>query len=265
VATGKAIVRAMILAAGEGTRLSPITVNTPKAILPIGAIPLIVHQLLWLKSYGIHQVAINLHHLGDRITELLGDGSNIGMSITYSSEAKLLGTAGGVKKVENFFGGTFVVLYGDVLADFNLEQMMHFHWGKKSMATMVLSPVDNPSEAGIVQIDSQGRILDFVEKPGRDKNVGNLANGGIYILEKAVISNIPDNGYCDFAYDVFPKMLELGVPVYGYALAPTDYLIDIGTIDKYRKANEDVEAGKIRIRYGRLDQGQYGKQTAKLR
>lgn len=241
--------KAMILAAGEGTRLKSLTLTVPKVLLPIGGVPLIGYTLSWLRSHGISEVAINLCHRGDKIKNFLGGGSRLGIKIAYSPEETLLGTAGGVKRMEHFFNDTFVVVYGDILTDFDLRDMIRFHQGEKTMATLALLEVPNPWEIGIVEINEGGRILSFVEKPPRGSETGNLGSGGVYVLGKEILNYIPDKGYSDFAYDIFPKLIELGLPVYGYVLKPEDYLIDIGTIEKYRKANEDVEAERVKTRY----------------
>jgi len=230
------IMKAMILAAGEGTRLRPLTLETPKALLPLAGTPLIQRTLTWLKSHGISDVAINLCYLGDKIKGFLGDGSRFGMNILYSSEEIALGTAGGVKKMEHFFDDAFVVVYGDILTDFDLSAMVRFHQQKKAMATLVIFEVPNPREAGIVEMTGEGRIVSLVEKPQSPASAS--ANGGIYVLQKEVLGHIPVNKFYDFAYDVFPGLIDSGLPVYGYPLKPEDYLIDIGNVDKYRKANE---------------------------
>ena len=127
MAISSSIMRAMILAAGEGTRLRPLTLKIPKVLLPVGEAPLIEHTLSWINNYGISEVAINLYHLGEKIKDFLGDGSRLEMSITYSPEENLLETAGGVKRMEPFFTDTFVVVYGDVLTSFDLDDMVSFH------------------------------------------------------------------------------------------------------------------------------------------
>jgi NDP-sugar pyrophosphorylase family protein len=242
------VTKVMILSAGEGTRLRPLTLETPKVLLPIEGRPLIEYTLTWLKSHGISEVAINLYHLGDKIKDLLGDGSRFGMRVVYSEEETLLGTAGGVKKMEHFFDGTFVVFYGDNLTDFNLSTMVKFHREKKALATLATFEMSNPWEVGIVEMNDEGRVLSLVEKP--QSPISNLANGGVYVLEKEILRYIPRQGFSDFASDIFPKLIELGLPIYGYRLKPEDYFIDIGTMSKYQKVNEDVKAGKVRIKYG---------------
>jgi len=239
----------MILAAGEGIRLKPLTMETPKVLLPVGGVPLIEHTLIWLRSHGVCEVAINLYHLGDKIKDFLGDGSRLGVSITYSLEEKLLGSAGGVKKLERFFDDSFAVVCGDILTDFDLAAMAGFHQVRGSSATLAVIEVANPGQFGIVTMADGGRVLGFVEKPPPDAGAGNLGSTGIYILGREVLGYIADRCFSDFGYDVFPNIIKLGLPVYGYRLNAGDYLLDIGTIERYRQANEDAKAGKITIRH----------------
>ena len=241
------IKQAMILAAGEGTRLRPLTLDCPKPLLPINGVPLIDYTLSWLKGQGIREIVINLHHLGDRIKSYLGDGRQYGLQIHYSEESTLMGTAGGVKQAEKFFDGPFVIVYGDNLVDFDLSAMIRFHRDKGALATVALMPVAKPWEVGIVAIDGQLRISAFVEKPQKGTEPGNLANAGIYLLEKKVLEHIPPGAGSDFGYDVLPKLIQLGLPVYGYALKATDYMLDIGTLEKYQQAEKDAIAGKIKL------------------
>jgi len=236
----------MLLAAGEGTRLRPLTLEMPKVLLPIGGQPLIEYQLSWLKHHGIQEVAINLYHRGNKVKDFLGDGSHFGVKIFYSTEEKLLGTAGGVKRMEHLFHNTFAVVYADVLTNFNLSAMVKFHQEKKAAATLVIFEAPNPTEVGVVEMSPEGRILSFVEKPkAANLELQSLASGGVYVLEKEVLNYIPPQGVSDFAYDIFPKLLELSLPIYGYALKSQDYLIDIGTIEKYNQAREDIMKFKV--------------------
>jgi NDP-sugar pyrophosphorylase family protein len=232
--------KAMVLAAGEGTRLRPLTLTTPKAMVPIGGRPLLAHTLAWLKKYGITEIGINLHYLGQNIIDYFGDGAAYGLKITYSQEPALLGTAGGVKKLESLFHGSrFAVIYADVLAEFDLNAMATFHFKNGSFATLALSSVPNPNQKGIVELDNQSRILNFTEKPLQGTEKSNLASGGIYILEPEVLDYIPSTGPADFGFDIFPALLNQGRPLYGYVLPPSAYLLDIGSLEKYRQANED--------------------------
>jgi NDP-sugar pyrophosphorylase family protein len=169
------------------------------------------------------------------------------MRIHYSLEETLLGTAGGVKRMEPFFDDTFAVVYGDVLTNFDLSAMSKFHRDKRAIATIALFEASAARDVGIVVINTHGKVIDFVEKPkSLSPNPHPLCNGGIYILEKEMLDYIPGQVFCDFAYDIFPKLVGLGLPVYGYTLKTEDYLIDIGSIGKYEKANQDVRAGKVK-------------------
>ena len=243
--------RVMILAAGEGTRLRPLTLETPKALLPLGGVPLIDHMLIWFRNHGISEVAINLHYLGNKVRDHLGDGNHLGMTVHYSEEEELLGTAGGVKRMERFFDGTFVVLYGDTLTDFDLSAMIEFHREKKSVATLAIFESPNPAEVGVVEMDHEGRIWSLVEKPLSpisDRQPPVLANGGVYLLEKEVLEYVPGSGFCDFARDTFPRLIEAGLPIYGFQLKSQDYFIDIGSPAKYQQADRDVQSSRGRIR-----------------
>lgn len=241
------IKKAMILAAGEGTRLRPLTIYIPKSLLPVGNTPIIVHQLLWLKSYGINDVVINLHHKGERIEAELSDGAKFGLKIQYSPEEVLLGTAGGVKRMESFFDGTFMVVYGDTFTNVNLSLMAAFHRNKQALITVVLFETANTREAGVVEINEEQRLTSFKEKPSEGKERGNLSNGGVYILEPEILRYIADDGFCDFGFDVFPRLIEEDVPVYGYLLHPDESLIDIGTIEKYNRANKEMNSGRMKV------------------
>jgi mannose-1-phosphate guanylyltransferase/phosphomannomutase len=246
--------KAMILAAGEGTRLRPLTLETPKPLLPVGGVPLIAYILTWLGRHGISEVAINLCYLGDKIKRFIGDGSKFRMNVTYSEEISPLGTAGGVKKIAPFFDKTFVVAYGDNLTDFDLSAMIKFHQHKKAMATMAMFKPLDPSQVGMIKIDKDGRVNELIEKPKNttagitDSQSRGLANAAVYVLEPEVLDNIEEGKVSDFAYDVFPKLITNGAPVYGYPLKPDDYFIDIGSVKTYQRVNEDVKTGKVKVK-----------------
>ena len=246
MATASRTTKAMILAAGEGTRLRPLTLETPKVLLPVDGVPLACHILTWLSRHGISQVAINLHHRGDRIKDILGNGSDLGVEIGYSEEQELLGTAGGVKRLAHWFEGTFAVVYGDVLTDMDLRAMAQFHVQVGAMATVAVQQVEDATGKGAVCIDGQDRICSFVEKPTVRPGPDCLFNTGIYLLEPEILQHI-EFGCSDFGTDVFPKLLRHGVPVYGWRLRPWEYLIDIGTPQAYRQANLDMAEGEVNV------------------
>ncbi|MDH7487809.1 MAG: NDP-sugar synthase [Anaerolineae bacterium] len=235
--------KALILAAGEGTRLRPLTLDRPKPMLPIAGKPLLEHTIAWLRQHGITQVAINLHHRPEAITDHFGDGRRWGVHIIYSYEEQLLGTAGAARRLQPFFDDTFVVVYGDVLTDMNLTAMLDFHRRLKRrlplLATIALYRVPNPSECGLVGLDGSRRITCFVEKPPPQAVFTDLANAGVYVLEAAVLEHIPPDRYHDFGHDLFPALLERGAPLYGYPLGPDEFLIDIGSPEKYHQAQRE--------------------------
>jgi len=227
--------KGMILAAGEGRRLRPFTEHTPKPMLPVAGRPLLEHTIIHLRECGITDLAINLHHLSQVVIDYFGDGSRWGVSLHYSVEEHLLGSAGGVKRLQPFFDETFIVYYGDLFTRSDLRPMIERHRRVGGMATMGLYRVPDPWNRGIVQLDSAQTIVRFVEKPLREEAFSNLANAGIYVLEPEVLERIPADQPYDFGHDVFPKLLADGVQVAGYIIEGT--LIDIGLPEKYEEAN----------------------------
>ena len=156
-----------------------------------------------------------------------------------------------MRRIGYFFGGTFVLVYGDVITDFNLRPMFEFHREKGALATLAVMRASNPTEVGVVQVSEDSRIMGLVEKPPKGTEAGNLSSGGIYVMEREVLDYIPKKGFCDFAYDIFPSLIEAGLPVYGYILDSHDYLIDIGTPEKYCRAEKDNKAGSQELLLGK--------------
>ncbi len=231
----------MILAAGEGTRLRPLTEKMPKPMLPISGKPGLEWILLWLQAYGIMEIAMNLSWLPETVEDYFGDGSRLGVHLKYSVEETLLGTAGGVKRLEKFFTEPFVLIYGDVLTDLDLGELIRFHQTRPPgpRVTLSLTRVPNPTECGIVEMDSEGRITRFVEKPAPDAVFSDLANAGILIVEPELLAQIPKNTFFDFSLDLFPRLMAEGVPFYGWTLPASDYLIDIGSHEKYDRVQRE--------------------------
>jgi mannose-1-phosphate guanylyltransferase len=228
-------VKGMILAAGEGRRLRPLTDHTPKPMLPLAGRPLLEHTLIYLRDAGVTDLAINLYHLPAVVMDYFGDGQQWGVNLRYSVEDKLLGSAGGVKRLEPFFDDTFVVYYGDIFTRANLRAMTRFHQQSGVLATIGLYHVPDPWNRGIVELDEAQHIVRFVEKPPRDLVFSNLANAGIYVLEPEVLNYIPVEQVYDFGQNVFPDLLAKGVQIAGYIIEET--LIDIGLPEKYTEAN----------------------------
>ena len=227
--------KGMILAAGEGQRLRPMTDHMPKPMLPIAGRPLLEYTIFHLCNCGITDLAINLYHFPAIIMDYFGNGSRWGASLHYSVEEKLLGSAGGVKRMQSFFDDTFVVYYGDVFTWADLRPMIAFHRRAGVLATMGLYHVSDPWNRGVAQLDDSHTVVRFVEKPARDQVFSNLTNAGIYILEPEVLDRIPAGQVYDFGHDVFPKLLTEGTRIAGYVIEDT--LIDIGLPEKYAEAN----------------------------
>lgn len=231
--------KAIILAAGLGTRLMPLTKSIPKPLLPLNGKPLIQRNIEWLRSNGIKEIAINLHHLPEKIKTFLGDGSKFGVRITYSYEKNIMGTAGGVKNLENFAkNSAFMVYYGDNITNLNIKKLVSFHKNKGGIATICLHPIkeEELKDSSIVELDNKSKLLGFQEKPGREAlgkiNGKCYSNAGIYILEPEIFNFIEKNKFADFAKDIFPMLIKKGKKLYGY---PLDcFWAEIGNAEKYK-------------------------------
>lgn len=232
------------MAAGVGARLKALTSKRPKPLLPVGGQPVLAHIVRWLRHYGITEIALNLHHLPEAIIDYLGDGQSYGVSLHYSFEKELLGTAGALKPLANFLDTTFVIVYGDVLTNLDLRAMLAFHRRHQAHLTLALYRVDNPARCGLVNLDIQGRVRQFIEKPAPDRIFTDLANGGVYIVEPSILEHIPNGQFYDFGLDLFPKLLAQRIPLYGYPIGRT-YLIDMGTPETYAQAQADYAQGKF--------------------
>src|SRR5450830_1731267 len=204
--------KAMVLAAGLGTRLRPLTDLISKPMAPIANKPVMEHIIELLAEHGFSEIVCNLHWYPEAIKDYFGDGSKYNIKITYSYEPELLGTAGGVKKVEAFFEGqTFLILSGDALTDIDLTELMDFHRKKGGICTLVLTEVDDPSQYGVVITDDESRITGFQEKPLMGEAKSSLANSGIYVFEPDIFSHIPYGSFYDLGRDLYPKLLEAGI------------------------------------------------------
>lgn len=236
--------KALVLAAGQGTRLRPLTVNCPKPMLSIGGRPILEHVIAHLRKHNITEVAINLNYRPEAIVDYFGDGHELGVSITYSYEEQLLGSAGAARALDWFFTDTFVVWYGDVLSDLNLTELMRRHLAKGAAATLALYDVEQPERCGIVQIDRYGWITRFIEKPPPDAPLGNLANAGIYIVDPTLLRWIPADHPVDFGSELFPRLLCFGAPLLG--VKPDAYVLDVGSVERYHQADADLRSGRFR-------------------
>ena len=237
--------KAMIMAAGIGTRLRPLTYSIPKPMIPIVNKPTLEHTLELLKRHHITEAMINLHTYPKMITNYFKDGSFYNMKINYSEEKELMGTAGGVKKVEDFFGETFLVMSGDGLTDIDIGKVIKFHQEKGALATMVLKKIEARFEYGVTIINTEGRIKKFIEKPKWGDVFADTVNTGIYIFQKEVFKFIPANKFYDFGHDLWPLLLEKGERIFGYQME--EYWCDIGNLHEYKKAQKDALEGKVKI------------------
>jgi len=254
--------KAIIIAGGLGTRLRPLTYNTPKPIVPVANRPFVVHQIELLKQHGVTEVILNLHYLPDAIKMALGDGGEFGVKIYYSLEAEPLGTAGAVKNAEEFFDGykePLIVFNGDVLTDINITKIVELHKKKKAKATLSLTPVDDPTSYGLVLTDDAGRVTEFLEKPSFERIEGlsrTDINAGIYILDPSIFKKVPKNARYMFEHDLFPSLLREGQPVYG--VTSERYWIDIGNNKKYKMAHDAILRGEVAVRiFGTREKGGY--------
>jgi len=229
----------MILAAGKGTRLRPLTLQMPKPMLSIAGKPVLEHTLELLRRHGVNRVVINLHHQAEAVIAHFGGGRD-GQEIIYSVEPELLGTAGGVAAMRSRFAGPcLIVIYGDVLTNMNLSALLDFHRQRGGVATLALYRVPNPTECGLVETAPNGRILRFVEKPPPEEVFTDWANAGVYVLDTGALDAIPQNTFYDFGHDLFPALLSQGAALYGYPLRDHEYLIDIGSLEKYHRADAE--------------------------
>lgn len=230
--------QAVILAGGKGTRLRPLTLHTPKPIVPVVNRPFLLYQMDLLKPAGIRSVILCLSYQPRKIEELLGDGSEFGMHISYLVEASPLGTAGALKNAQQQLEGTTVVFNGDILTDVDIADVIKQHRTTGAAATIVVTPIDNPIGLGVVEMADDRRVTRFVEKPQRQEVHSNLINAGIYVLQPSVLKLIPEHRSFSFEYDFFPSLLEAGEPFYAYR--HDGYWLDIGTPEGYRRGNLDV-------------------------
>ena len=236
--------KAFILAAGLGTRLRSLGLEVPKVMAPIGGKPLLEHHLELFKRQGIREFIVNLHHLPKEISNYFGDGAKFGVRIIYSHESELLGTAGAVKKMETELrDGAFIVFYGDNLVRMDFAPLVGFHQAHRAVATMALFASPEPWTGGVVETDSNGRVVRFVEKPDPKQVSTNLISAGIFVVEPLVLDVIPAGRSYDFGRDVFPKLLAEGQPV--YAMQPEAYIQDVGTPERLAKAQHDFEQGVL--------------------
>ena len=238
--------KAMLLAAGLGTRLRPLTYELPKPMVPVLGRPVMEHILRLLAKHGFDDVVANLHYFPDLIRDRFGDGSAYGVRLVYSCEPELLGTAGGVRNVREHFGDeTFLIISGDALTDIDLGALWAAHKQQGGIATLALKRVDDTSQFGVVIVAEDGRIQGFQEKPDPAEALSNLGNCGIYVFEPEIFDYFPETEFVDWAMDVFPTLLAQDVSFYGHEFP--DYWNDVGSLEEYRQGNFDALEGRVRV------------------
>jgi mannose-1-phosphate guanylyltransferase/phosphomannomutase len=236
--------RAMVMAAGAGTRLRPLTFSVPKPMVPVANRPVMEYTLQNLRKHGITELILNLHSYPEMIRNHFKNGEQWGVQISYSHEPQLLGTAGGVKKVTPFFKNQpFLVMSGDGLTDVDLTRLMTFHRQRRAVGTIGLKPIDTRFEYGVAITDRQGKITRFVEKPLWSDVFSNNVNTGIYMFEPSVLSQIPSGRSYDFGHELWPKLLKNRARIFGYPIKA--YWCDVGSLGEYRRAQKDILDGRL--------------------
>jgi len=238
----------MVMAAGLGTRLRPLTYEVPKPMVPVANRPAVEHLLRLLARQGFGEVVANLHWFPETISGPLGDGSHLGVDLTFRLEPELTGTAGGVRAVRDFLeadGEPFVVMAGDALTDVDLQALARAHEANDGIATLAVKRVTNVSEFGVIVTGSDGRVEGFQEKPDPAEALSDLVNSMIYVLDAEVFDYFPDEPMVDFATDVFPALLSHDVPFHVHRI--DEYWNDIGSIEEYVRGNLDAVEGAVHV------------------
>jgi mannose-1-phosphate guanylyltransferase len=252
--------RAMVLAAGLGTRLRPITYAVPKPMAPVLNKPVMEHIVRLLVRNGFDEAIANLHWFPETIEGHFGDGAEFGIELSYSREEKLLGTSGGVRNAADFLGDSFLVISGDALTDIDLAAMREFHESHDGIATLATKRVSDTSQFGVAITGADGRIQGFQEKPEPAEALSDLANCGIYMFRSQIFDFFPapgtskaagaddPEGFADWAMDVFPALLENDVPFYSHEIEA--YWNDVGNLDELRQGNLDALTGAVEVEPG---------------
>lgn len=238
--------KAMVLAAGLGTRLKPITFGIPKPMVPVIDRPAMAHLLTLVQKHGFTDAVANLHYFPDTIRDYFGDGSAFGVNLEYNFEEELLGTAGGVRAVSASLtegGEPFLIISGDALTDVNLTALIERHKQAGGIATLTVKKVDDTREYGVVLHDSEGRITGFQEKPAPEEALSDLGNCGIYVFSPEIFDYFPDTPFVDWAQDVFPVLLANDVPFYIHEIA--EYWNDVGSLSELRSGTFDALTGAL--------------------
>jgi mannose-1-phosphate guanylyltransferase len=239
--------KAIILVGGLGTRLRPLTCNTPKPMIPLVNQPFIEHMIESIRDQGVDEVILAVQYLADRFRDALGDGSRLGLKVHIIEEPEPRGTAGAVKNVEQMLDGTTFVFNGDVMTDLDLQAMLAFHREHGSKCTIALTPVEDPTAFGLVETERDGRIRRFLEKPRPEDVTTNMINAGTYILEPDVFRYVPPGQHYMFERGLFPVLLQTSDPMYGFP--SRSYWTDVGKPQTYLEVHHDILIGKVRYTF----------------
>ena len=237
--------KAVILAGGEGTRLRPLTSNQPKPMLPIANVPMMRHVLRLLTKHGFDDIVVTVAFLANQIRNYFGDGAEFGVRMRYATEDSPLGTAGSVRNAMDELDEPFLVIAGDVITDIDLAAVVKAHVDREAFASIALKRVNNPVDFGIVITHDDGMIERFLEKPTWGQVFSDTINTGIYVLDPGVFDYIPAGEVVDFSGDVFPAVLDRGLPLLGTIV--DGYWEDVGTLEAYRAAHEDILSERVDI------------------
>lgn len=235
----------MILAGGEGTRLRPLTLSTPKPVVPVADRPLLQHQIDLLASVGVREIVFSVAYRPERVQGVFGDGSRAGCRIVYAVEETPLGTGGAVRNALPQLDGRTIVFNGDILSDVDLPAVVALHERSAAAATLVLTPVENPSAFGLVETDAEGRVRRFVEKPEPSQITTDTINAGIYVIETPALDLIPPGVPHSIERGFFPSLIARGDRVMAHV--HRGYWIDVGTPEKYLQVHRDILAGRFRV------------------
>lgn len=238
--------KAAMLVGGFGTRLRPLTITTPKPMLPLVNIPFLETELLHLKKHGIDEVVLSTGYLPAIFDEYFRDGEHLGMKLIHVTEDEPLGTCGAIRNVRDHLGGEpVVVCNGDILTNLDIGALVEFHNSRAAAITIALTPVEDPTAYGLVPLHDDGRIMEFLEKPSWNQVTTNMINAGTYVMDPCLLDAIPCGENYSFERQLFPDLLEAGVPMYGY---PSDaYWLDLGTPEKYLAAHYDILDGRVEV------------------
>lgn len=255
----KKITQAVILSAGFGIRLRPLTDNIPKVMVPLAGKPLLGWHIEQFKNFGVREFFINLHYLPDVIKNHFGDGSKFGVKVHYAlEEPEILGTAGGIKNFDNLLGDHFFVLYGDTFYEINYENLMNFYESRRdAIGVGTVRQTDHPWDSDLAVVGEDGRIVEFLPKPHSKELLASLppiGEGGPqnywgmsapYIFSKKILEYIPSGKYYEIDHELVPDLLRRGYPYYAYRLREDEFRKDIGTMERYRAVESYLKSRKV--------------------